>query len=376
MFIGAIKQRGYTVDATPFTCTDHVTGASSLTCRGRTYPVFISPYSPVCNVTAKLVTVSTIEELRDVSCKGMILLMKGGLCAEKLMPKNFPFYNPDNHKEIYSLLEKKQPAAIITATMKSPGLAGGLYQFPLIEDGDFDIPSVYCTDVTGEEIATGSSEAFTLVIDAKRISSTACNVIARKNPGADKKIVICAHIDTKENTPGAIDNASGVTVLLLLAEMLEDYGGAAGIEIAAINGEDNYCVGGELDYLNRYGNEIERIAAAVNIDGAGYLRGRTAYSLYGYSEEQARAIRSVLDGYASLTEGDQWYQGDHTMFVMRGRPVIAFTSENAAELVDMIVHTTGDTPDLVDHKKLVDLACIVKDLITKGILENSCAGEE
>lgn len=32
-------------------------------------------------------------------------------------------------------------------------MMGALYPFPLFEDGDFDIPSVYMTDVEGERLA-------------------------------------------------------------------------------------------------------------------------------------------------------------------------------------------------------------------------------
>jgi len=107
--------------------------------------------------------------------------MKDEICSEQLMPKNFIFYNPDHHKKIYALLEEKQPAAIITATAKKPELVGALYPFPLIVDGDFDIPSVYCTDIIGKEIATHIGGMFKLTIQAERIPSTANNVIARKN---------------------------------------------------------------------------------------------------------------------------------------------------------------------------------------------------
>ena len=61
---------------------------------------------------------------------------------------------------------------------------------------------------------------------------------------------ICAHIDSKMGTPGALDNASGTTVLLLLAELLADYRGSLGVDIAAINGEDYYSVTGEIVYLS------------------------------------------------------------------------------------------------------------------------------
>ncbi|MDY6866208.1 MAG: M28 family peptidase, partial [Halobacteriota archaeon] len=39
--------------------------------------------------------------------------------------------------------------------------------------------------------------------------------------------------DAYEDTPGALDNASGTVVLLLIAEMLQNYKGPLGIELIA-----------------------------------------------------------------------------------------------------------------------------------------------
>ena len=314
-FARTIQPGGWRIDMTPFACLDHRSGEAFLTCGGRSFDLQISPFSPGCEVTAGMMTVSTIEELADCDCGGKILLMKGPLCAEPLMPKNFVFYNPDPHKKIYTLLEEKRPAAIVTATGAAPDLVGALYPFPLIEDGDFDIPSVYCTDRLGEEIGKQSGETCSLKIDAERILSTACNVIARKNPDADRKVLVCAHIDAKETTPGASDDASGTVVELLLAEMLAGYDGRWGIEIAAFNGEDYYSVGGQMDYLRRYGEEIEKLIVAVNIDDVGYVEGRTAYSLYGCPDEIVSKAEDVFGTCEGIMKGEPWYQGDHMIFV-------------------------------------------------------------
>ena len=122
-FAGVVHQYGYEVDTTPFECLDYVSGEASLGADGKAFEIYTSPYSLGCDISAELVTVSSIEELERSSCEGKILLMKGAICAEQLMPKGFVFYNPDHHQRIYALLEKKKPAGIITATAPTNGEA-------------------------------------------------------------------------------------------------------------------------------------------------------------------------------------------------------------------------------------------------------------
>ena len=52
-------------------------------------------------------------------------------------------------------------------------MAGGVYPFPLIEDGDFDIPSVYLTAEEGERLAQFLGATATLTIDAERFRPSA-----------------------------------------------------------------------------------------------------------------------------------------------------------------------------------------------------------
>lgn len=358
-----LKKNGYSVDTDVFSSLDYKIEHVSLSLGNKKFDVYNSPYSLGCDISAELVSVSTIEELEDIFCMNKILLMKDEICSEQLMPKNFIFYNPDHHKKICALLEEKQPAAIITATAKKPELVGALYPFPLIVDGDFDIPSIYCTDIVGNEIAKHIFEVFKITIRAERIPSTANNVIARNKPRNKEKILICAHIDAYEDTPGASDNASGIVVLLLLAEMLKDYDKSFCIELLALNGEDHYSAGGQMDYLNRYGSEIDKILFAVNIDDVGYKKGKTAFSFYEFNDELQLRLFSILNNYNGLLEGEPWYNGDHMIFVQKGKPALAFTSEKIPELMATITHTEKDTPDIIDPDKIVEIAEALKDVI-------------
>jgi aminopeptidase YwaD len=294
---------------------------------------------------------------------GNVLFMHGDLTTEQLMPKNFPFYNPEHHRSIYQLLEARQPAAIIAATGRNPELAGGVYPFPLIEDGDFSIPVAHMTDVEGARLLGYEEPVVALKMDATRTPARGCNVIGRAGLPAPSRVVVCAHIDAKDGTPGAIDNGSGVVVLLLLAQLLAGSEGSLGIELLAINGEDYYSAPGEVTYLQVRKDELDQVQLAINLDGAGYIEGATEYSLYECPESLRSVIHSTFSDWDELAEGGQWYQSDHTIFVQNGRPAVAITSAEFMRLSAEVTHTPKDKPEIVDPEKLVQIAHAIRALI-------------
>jgi aminopeptidase YwaD len=330
---------------------------------GIRFEAFASPYSPGCSVSAPLAVTSTLEELEAAQVSDKILLMCGELAQEQLMPKNFPFYNPEGHQHIIQQLESKKPLAIIAATSRDAGMAGGLYPFPLFEDGDFDISSVFMTDEEGARLAKYTNARISLDLRAQRTASQGCNVIARKGAHPDRRVVFFAHIDAKVGTPGAIDNAAGVIVMMLLAELLADYSGDLGIEIVALNGEDYYSNPGEQQYLAINAGKFDPILLGINVDGAGYCRGKIAYSLYDCAPEASRMIREVFSPHKDMMEGEPWYQGDHVLFLMNHRPAVAITSELVGELMAEIIHTPQDRPEIVDPARLVTVAHALRELV-------------
>ena len=191
---------GFRTESPQFNCIDWEHGDIQLTVEDEPLDAFISPYSLGCQVRAPLILASSVAELESIQAEGKILLLQGDIATEQLMPKNFTFYNPDHHKRIIRLLEQKRPSAIIAATSRNPELAGGIYPFPLIEDGDFDIPSAYMTEDVGHKLAVHAGEQVSLSFDARRIPSTGCNVVARKGYNAAIRAVVFAHIDAKVST--------------------------------------------------------------------------------------------------------------------------------------------------------------------------------
>lgn len=362
-FADTVASFGFETETPWFECMDWVGEGAVLSVEDHSFAVFPSPYSLGCKVTAPLVVVDSIEALEAADITDKVLLLHGAIASEQLMPKNFPFYNPDHHRRIIQLLEIGKPAAVVAATSQDVTMVGGQYPFPLIEDGDFDIPSVYMTEAEGARLAAFAGKKVFLQSDARRITAEACNVIARKGTNEQQRLVVMAHIDAKLGTPGATDNAGGVSVLLLLAELLADYQGELTIELVAINGEDYFSNPGEQQYLALNAGKFNEIVLGINIDGVGYHRGRVAYSLYDCPAETAGIINDVLSRYEVLTPGEAWYQGDHGLFLINEVPALAFTSEYAAELMQTITHTPKDDLEIVKPSQLVKLAVALCELI-------------
>jgi aminopeptidase YwaD len=371
-FAETIGALGLHTERPGFDCLDWVSEGASLRVSGLDFDSRVSPYSLGCRVTAPLLAVSTLEELAAAKARGKVLLVRGDLARESLMPKKFPFYNPEEHQRIVALLEAKAPLAVVAATAWNPELAGAVYPCPLIQDGDFLIPAAHLTVEEGARLAALNGEMAELEIRSRRAPARGCNVIARRGPEVGRQVVVCAHIDTADGTPGALDNGAGVVTLLLLAELLRHYHGRLGVEIVVLNGEDHYSAAGEIDYLARNRRRLPDTLLAVNLDAAGYVQGFMAYSLHACPEELAAAIRRVLSGRPGLQEGEPWYQSDHMVFVQNGVPAMAVTSERVSEVLNQVAHTERDTPDQVDPARLVTLAEALRDLVVE--LERSTAG--
>ena len=114
-----------------------------------------------------------------------------------------------------------RPAAVIGATGRGGGMGGGLYPYPLIEDGDFELPNAYTTeDDRRPSWSSLAGEVAALEIVSERLTLEARQLTAARGPVGAPRAIVVAHIDSKGGSPGAIDNATGVAALLGTAELL------------------------------------------------------------------------------------------------------------------------------------------------------------
>jgi aminopeptidase YwaD len=360
-----LKIHDWQVEETLLSVMDWKSEGARLECGHMEFEVYSSPYSLGCSLHGELAGASSLKELLRTNLNGKIALLHGAIAREQIMPKNFVFYNPEDHQRIVAAIENSGLSAIICATGYNPALAGGVYPFPMFEDGDFDIPSVFMKDTEGERLLSCIGKTVYLESKAKRIPETAFNVLGRKPGSEDKRIVITAHIDAKQGSPGAIDNATGVTVLLLLAELLECYKGKYTLELVAFNGEDYYAVPGQMKFIEQNQGSFTDVLININIDGAGYMEGGTSFSPFGLSGEMKALLDKVILAYPTIDEGAPWYQGDHSIFVQGGCPAIAITSAWFLKNMESqdITHTPKDNLGIVDEARLVEIAKAIQGFI-------------
>lgn len=358
-----LQRLGWRVDATPFEALDWEHGPARLAVEGREFVIHPGPYTPPLDAEAPLAAVDTIAALEQADISDHIVLLYGDIARDQLFPRSFDFVAAPEHRHIYALLEKKRPLAVISATGRGSGMAGALYPYPLIEDGDFDIPNAYTTDATGVALLADVGKLAHLTLRSRRFAVSGRQLIARRGPREAPRVVVMAHIDSKEGSPGAVDNATGVASLLAVAEELAEYDFPYCLEIVPMNGEDHYAANGEHLFVAANEGRWQEIVLAINLDAVGGRGAGTAVSLYGCCEDVSAIIRRVMRRHPGTSIGEPWYESDHSIVAMHGRPAVALTSTTFRELCATVTHTERDTLDVVEPERVAAAARFVADVI-------------
>jgi len=342
-----------------FQCMDWEPGRVSLVLNGRSVPASHSPYTRPASVKAPFQLLETVEQLRAAELSGQIAVLGGELTREPLMPKNFCFWNPERHQEIVRLLEAKAPVAILTVSFSEER------PVPIIEDGDFDIPSVVVAGKYLREFSASKGTVLTLRMEAERKPSRGANVIARQPGQGSRKAIVMAHFDTKPGTPGALDNAAGVTGLLLLSRLLQENPVPGGVELIAVNGEDYYSNPGQVAYLDTYQHTFDQLKLVINCDGPGYRVGKTGVSPMNCEKAFTKRIEKKLYAFPALKLSDPWYQGDHMIFAPYEVPTLAITSDEIFPIIDTVIHTEHDRMELVEAAYLEQVGRFIYEVLSE-----------
>jgi glutaminyl-peptide cyclotransferase len=231
-------------------------------------------------------------------------------------------------------------------------------------------------------------EKFTYV-DRRRIgqSYAGTNIVAAFNPGLTRRVLLCAHWDTrpwadKDPNPdnhvkpilGANDGASGVAVLLEMARLMRQTSPSLGVDIVFFDLEDIGDYDAEDDPLHRNAwcagsahfvgvNPDYRPIFGILLDMVG---DKDLHILKeGFSQEYAAGVVALVWD-AARRAGVRSFGGDmnqniaddHLTFLQQGIPVI--------DLIDYDYppwHTLADTPEQCSAQSLGDVGNVLVEVL-------------
>lgn len=347
------RQCGMAVEMQDFACPAWEELGAWLCFEDAALPVAANAYSPSCLVTAPAVPVGTLDELAAAELRGKIAVVHGDLVRSPLPPKAWMFKGPEETR-VVDLLEEKRPDAIITVQARPGSLER------LIEDGDFRIPSATAPAHVGQLLLSHAGETIRLRIDSRRTPSSTANVIGRLHGACREQLVICAHYDTKIDTPGATDNATGVAVMLALAERLCRENQPYSLEFVAFTNEE-YLPIGDDEYVRRRAEGFDRIVAALNFDAVGVAAGQNSVAGFNLAPEAQGAVEQVVARFPDVAWVEPWPQSNHSTFAFRGVPSLAFTARAAHPSY----HLRTDTIDLVSPERLAEMVDLGATLVAE-----------
>jgi hypothetical protein len=279
------------------------------------------------------------------------------------------------------------------------GAAGMLYNYPIVNPNCLYIGDLVVTSVGAKvvgDIFAGSGRdhgrAVAMLKKKRRPQSFATGRIASlKNltehhaagiggnviavmPGSDpllknEAVIVAAHLDhlglNPSMMPGANDNASGVAVVMAVAEALAKYAPRPRRTVAFIFfGAEEQGVKGSEFYLQHVPMALKKMKALINLDGVG--RGRKLYALaasnYPALWKFFDLANKALVGAA--VEREYFHNRarprlDAARFMWAGIPTVSFSAGDAPELPYPVYHTRNDRPDILTPGIMVDLGRLI-----------------
>ncbi len=255
---------------------------------------------------------------------------------------------PDDASVYYSAALRDAVGAIIVNHERWP-----LYGFPIPSRSA--IPVVLVQAAEAERFERAVAEAATIEVTVGPARPAAANVIARPFEGARCDILVGGHHDTVAGSPGAIDNASGVAIVLELARLFAADGLDEGLCFATFGAEESGLFG-SVALARRWAESGELPEVMVNFDVT--ARG-DGVELIGSSQliEQALDLLEPrgIPAYRSSLPPNAG--SDHQSFLSAGVPVLFFSDGDVS-----LIHTPEDVfaevePAAVD--RIGDAAAIV-----------------
>jgi hypothetical protein len=204
-------------------------------------------------------------------------------------------------------------------------------------------------------------------IDQWRFPFYKCqNVIATLNgtdPTSDAVILLCAHIDTTYDSPGANDDGAGVAALMTIANICSKYTFNHTIRFIVTSGEEIGLYGSH-DYARKLYSQKENIVAVLNLDAIGNTTVKGGNVVYLLKPDRSNWISTLIEEIAQ-----EYYQyinitalpianrnNDHRSFLNYGYDAVQFVQLARGNYP---LHSPEDTIEKVNFTYVVKVIKLV-----------------
>lgn len=183
-------------------------------------------------------------------------------------------------------------------------------------------------------------------------------------PGSSSRAV-----DTVAVHHGADDNASGVAMMLELAEKFAHTKGShkRSIIFIAFTGEELGLLGSKY-FTENPGIDLSKVNAMINLDMVGRLTDSTSLQIAGVGTAEGFKDFVIANSDTSIIKfsfsNEGYGPSDHSSFYGKNIPVLFYSTG-----AHLDYHTPSDTYDKINYKGMVAISKIVFDIVEK--LSNS-----
>lgn len=197
------------------------------------------------------------------------------------------------------------------------------------------------------------------------------DLLVRFGPTNGRAVLVMAHYDTVAGSPGAVDNAAAVAVVIELARALATTPPAIPVMLAFTANEEGGLVGAEALAERHHGEVAVAIAldliggsGDLSLNGASALIGRREMAWLADAADRAGVVvRAPLPHRVVSRAWPQAERSDHGPFTRRGTPAFhLYHRGQDGEHIDLAYHSARDVAARVDRRSLDETGRLLRAL--------------
>ena len=219
-----------------------------------------------------------------------------------------------------------EAAGAVAAIMES--VLPDTYSTKMFRTPESRLPSAGVSGEVGQKLFSAPGKQARLVIRARQTQSTTSNVFGEKGPADGPVFLICAHHEASPNSPGACDDASGIGVVLEMAQRFSKAECGARLRFVGWGGHE-FGVFGSKWYVENCRDEAQNVKRLLVFDVVGAENAEPRISVCGGEglQQQVRAYAEKRGGvvFRVRTRGG----GDASSFVPIGIEAVSIGSASA-----------------------------------------------